>query len=71
MKTKYLGHILKFKLEVKELNAPDRAWIRFIETMKKNIPWEHRDYDEDSEAWYIDRKYEPIIKILRKHYFKE
>ncbi len=67
----YIGHLLRFKLEARELNAPDNACWRFIEEIKKNIKPEHRDYDSENKEWYIDRKYEPILKILKTDYFKE
>ncbi len=65
------GHVISFKLGAKELNAPDRAWIRFVERLKRAIPTTDRIYHEEAKSWAIDVKYEGKLKLLINHYFED
>ncbi len=71
MKLKKDGHITTFRLGDKELKVPDRAWIRFIESLKREIPSEFRFYHPEDKTWCIDIEYEPVLDKLINKYFKE
>ena len=70
MKLHKIGHIVSFKLGAKELNAPDRAWIRFIERLKREIPPDDRIYHDENKSWAVDEKYEQKLKVLVRYYFE-
>jgi len=71
MKLTEWGDYIIFKFEKAEINAPNRAMYRFVESMKKRISPEFRDYREDNQEWWIDNdeKYQTILAELMAKYF--
>ena len=71
MKLTKTGHILSFQAEEQELNAPNNAYWRFKENLKKNIPPEYRIYDPETKTWGIDEEYWGALAVLTRRYFEE
>lgn len=43
----------------------------FVNTLKANIPAEHRSFDKDSKAWIVERSYAELIPAIIEEIFGE
>lgn len=43
----------------------------FLKELKESIPLDDREYDSELQQWYIQKRWQYILRDLRDKYFKD